>query len=911
MEETKLICRAREGDLAAFAEIYDWYQPIVYRYISYRVGAVDAAEELVGDVFVRLVESIDRFSRQDNLLARLCSIAEDLIADERRRADTPPQPSSEEPLSEKRLTPQGLIAALARLTYSQRQIILLKFVEGLDDATIAQTLGQSVDEVWSLQQQALAAFAIAVAWSDAVQSPSSTQRHREELERLLEDGIQNLTHELRTPLNLIHGYTELLISSVLGPVQPEQREALQVICDGAEKLAGLVRDLTTLRNIPRESLVLAPLSVSEWVEDAVERFRYIAKQMGIQTEIHLPDNLPLISGDREHLDVALSQVLDNAIKFSPDGGKIGVRVWADDEEGWVYIAVQDQGIGIAREHLERIFDSFYQVDGSATRRFGGAGIGLSVVRAIAEAHGGRVGAASEGAGMGSTLTLMLPLQAAENTLLSCQPALDSALLGQYISGALDEHSLSLEEGLITLEESLGSYPDHAAALRPLLEVALRVRSAPRLTSSTAAFAVGKRRMLRAAAEKHRRRGAAPSPFARLAGWTSGLLEDLRRSLVPVRVPSLRPSLAGALALFVLVVGGLFLQARSGVTISRTATLIRTSGTVEILPTGSETWQQASFDGQIEAGDRIRTGVLSTAALRFFDGSITNLEAETEVSVAQIRSRRDGSGKIIVLHQWVGRTYHSVEALVDMASRFQVETPAAVMAVRGTEFEITVDGEATRVAVVQGVVDVTSQEKTVAVLAGEETMILHDKPLLAIPPVPTATPVPTPLPPPSTRVPSLETPTLEPSATPSPVEVDPPRPAATPTPSGGGGTDGEPEPPKPPRPEPTKTPVPTETPTPRPTPTRARPTPTPGPTNTPTPIPTNTPTPIPTNTPTSIPTDTPATPTDTPATPTDTPTPVLTDTPEPPTDTPLPPTDTPTSSLDGGASTSDPSPTPTP
>ncbi|OQY23391.1 MAG: hypothetical protein B6I35_03880 [Anaerolineaceae bacterium 4572_32.2] len=928
VDEARLIQQAKEGDSAAFAEVYDRYQPIIYRYISYRAGATGIADDLTGGVFVRLVESIDRFSHQDDLLARLCGIAEDLIADRQRRAGKPlPHPSAGELPPEQRLTLQSLTDAVARLTEVQRQVILLKFVEGLDDETLSRTLGQPIDAVWSLQQQALAAFAIAVAWSDAVQTSSSTQRHQEELERLLGDGIQNLTHELRTPLNLIHGYAELLLGSALGPIQPEQHEALQVICDGAEALACLVRNLTTLRNIPKEALVLDSFSVTEWVNSTADRFRRIAEQVGIQLEIYLPDDLPPILGDQEHLSVALSQMLDNAIKYSPDGGQISVQIWMGDG-GWLYVVVQDEGIGIAPEHLDRIFDRFYQIDSSATRRFGGAGIGLGVVRAIAEAHGGQVRAASEGVGMGSTFMLMLPVWQAESPALSRQSFFKSlSLPGQSLGRVLDEHLLPLEEGRVTLEECLTCYPEYAVDLRPLLEIALKVRHAPRLTSSHAVFAAGKRWMLEALAEKKRSQVVAPNPFARLAGRASALFGKWEWPLLPRPAIGFRPALTGVLALLVLVMSGLFLWSRVGVTVPRAAALIQTSGTVEILSTGSDTWRRVSLDERVETGDRIRTGALSAATLSFFDGSVTDLEAETEVTVAQLRSQRDGNGKVIVLHQWVGQTRNSVEPLTDMASRFQVETPSAVMAVRGTEFEVVVEASGTtRVAVAEGAVDVTSQKTTVAVLAGEETMVLHEQPLLAAPVALTITPIPMP-----TLLPSSAsdihtwTPTPEPSETPRPIEpVDPPRPVATSTPSGGGGSKPTeiPEPTE--APMPTEAPKPTEVPTPRPTLTRVRPTPTPPPTNTPTPIPTDTPTPVPTDTPTLVPTDTPMPgPTDTPAPPTDTPTPRPTlgdtptpgptDTPIPPTDTPIPPTDTPLPDTSAGEATPTPefSPTPTP
>lgn len=115
--------------------------------------------------------------------------------------------------------------------------------------------------------------------------------------------------------------------------------------------------------------------------------------------------MPAILADREHLLLALSQLLDNAIKFSPQGGTVRIRAWSEGK--WVNVAFQDEGIGIPPKHLSHIFERFYQVDGSTTRRFGGMGIGLALVWEIMEAHRGSVRVESE-VGKGSTFILSFP-----------------------------------------------------------------------------------------------------------------------------------------------------------------------------------------------------------------------------------------------------------------------------------------------------------------------------------------------------------------------------------------------------------------------------------------------------------------------------------------------------------------------
>jgi len=168
-EEARLIQQAKAGDPDAFAEIYDRYQPTIYRYIFYRVGDEATAEDLTSEVFVRLVEKIDGFTyRGRPLLAWLYTIARNLVTDYYRQSGPPHFLPLEEGLvadsgnpeaaAEHALAQQRLARAIARLTEDQRQVILLRFVEGLDNKTVAQVLGKPVGAVKALQHRALAAL---------------------------------------------------------------------------------------------------------------------------------------------------------------------------------------------------------------------------------------------------------------------------------------------------------------------------------------------------------------------------------------------------------------------------------------------------------------------------------------------------------------------------------------------------------------------------------------------------------------------------------------------------------------------------------------------------------------------------------------------------------------------------------
>jgi RNA polymerase sigma-70 factor (ECF subfamily) len=168
-EEAVLVRRAQEGDPAAFSEIYDRHQPAIYRYIAFRVGTPAIAEDLTSEVFVRVVDSIDRFRyRGRPLLAWLYTIARNLVADHRRRSGRRPlvpldegRPALAEGPEERaarRFAQLRVVKAIRHLTEDQRQVILLKFVEGMSNAEAASVLGKSVGSVKSLQHRALAAL---------------------------------------------------------------------------------------------------------------------------------------------------------------------------------------------------------------------------------------------------------------------------------------------------------------------------------------------------------------------------------------------------------------------------------------------------------------------------------------------------------------------------------------------------------------------------------------------------------------------------------------------------------------------------------------------------------------------------------------------------------------------------------
>jgi signal transduction histidine kinase/DNA-binding response OmpR family regulator len=227
-----------------------------------------------------------------------------------------------------------------------------------------------------------------------------------QLDTLREQFIQNVAHELRTPLALVRGYVEMLARGELDP--EEQKVALEVTSRRVQVLVELVEAITTLQDLGAKPVHIETVSPAELIETACQMTAQRAVSAGIELRREQFLDLVPFPGDFTRLSQALHQLLDNACKFSPENTGVTVTARVDSDEGTMCISVADHGIGIPPEEQERVFERFYQVDGGLTRRYGGTGLGLALVREIVEAHGGTVSVESE-VGVGSTFTLHLPL----------------------------------------------------------------------------------------------------------------------------------------------------------------------------------------------------------------------------------------------------------------------------------------------------------------------------------------------------------------------------------------------------------------------------------------------------------------------------------------------------------------------
>lgn len=209
-----------------------------------------------------------------------------------------------------------------------------------------------------------------------------------ELSQMKANFIANISHELRTPLTHVKGYVELLVSESLGPITAEQKHALQVSQQSTTRLEGLIDDLImfSLASRGELSLKLEAVDIARLANLGIKAVEQKSKDRGVSVHAVLDKERSFVQADPQKIAWALGQLLDNAIKFTPSGGRVVLNV-RRETANLVMVSVTDTGIGIPPQRIEEIFEPFHQLDGSSTRKYGGTGIGLSLVRQIVEAHG--------------------------------------------------------------------------------------------------------------------------------------------------------------------------------------------------------------------------------------------------------------------------------------------------------------------------------------------------------------------------------------------------------------------------------------------------------------------------------------------------------------------------------------------
>ncbi len=220
-----------------------------------------------------------------------------------------------------------------------------------------------------------------------------------------------MSHELRTPLNAIIGFSEILAEKMFGDINEKQTEYLQDILESGRHLLSLINDILDLSKIEagRMELELSEFDLPNAIENALILVRERASRRGITLGHTIDERLGAIGGDERKVKQVLLNLLSNALKFTPEGGRIDVRAGLNNDVAEV--SVTDTGVGIAPEDQEAVFEEFRQV-GAAEKKAEGTGLGLALSRKFIELHGGRIGVKSQ-VGVGSTFTFSLPVRRGE------------------------------------------------------------------------------------------------------------------------------------------------------------------------------------------------------------------------------------------------------------------------------------------------------------------------------------------------------------------------------------------------------------------------------------------------------------------------------------------------------------------
>lgn len=237
---------------------------------------------------------------------------------------------------------------------------------------------------------------------------------QKELERMKSNFLSVVSHELKTPLHSIKGFVDIILMNKTGPVTDIQRDFLETVKQQTDHLQRMIDDLLEFSRLEsgQITLRLQPVDIPVVAEAVVDKLAPLADASAVTVINQVPEDLPTISADPWRLEQVVTNLIDNAIKFTPADGQ--VIITAREAEDYLEMAVQDSGIGIAPGETERIFDRFYQVDGGANRMYKGAGLGLTICRHIVEHHGGRIWAESNPrAGATFHFTVSKNLQAAD------------------------------------------------------------------------------------------------------------------------------------------------------------------------------------------------------------------------------------------------------------------------------------------------------------------------------------------------------------------------------------------------------------------------------------------------------------------------------------------------------------------
>jgi signal transduction histidine kinase len=223
--------------------------------------------------------------------------------------------------------------------------------------------------------------------------------------------LANMSHELRTPLNSIIGYAEVLLDGIDGELGEEAIEDVEAIHGGGKHLLTIINDILDLAKIEAGQMFMdrQEARLTQVVDEVVATCQILAKNKDISLNVEMDGDIPTVFGDMIRLKQIIFNLVNNAIKFTEKGG-ITVSMGMMNDNNEVVVSIHDTGMGMTQEDIGGLFQQFHQVDGSATRRAGGTGLGLVITRHLVHMHGGEIFVESE-KGAGSTFWFTLPVYA--------------------------------------------------------------------------------------------------------------------------------------------------------------------------------------------------------------------------------------------------------------------------------------------------------------------------------------------------------------------------------------------------------------------------------------------------------------------------------------------------------------------
>lgn len=230
---------------------------------------------------------------------------------------------------------------------------------------------------------------------------------QENLDRMRKEFVANVSHELKTPLTTIKSYAETLYTGALNDRDAAMR-FIHVIESESDRMTRLVKDLLMLSRLDydREELNMKKIDIIKIVKDCIYKMEISAKYKEQAISLHVTNTIPAIVGDKDRIEQVIINIISNSIEYTPEKGKIDVKLAEDNE--YICIKVIDNGIGIPKEDAKRLFERFYRVDKARSRMLGGTGLGLSIAKQIIEAHNGSINLKSS-YGVGTEVTIKLPL----------------------------------------------------------------------------------------------------------------------------------------------------------------------------------------------------------------------------------------------------------------------------------------------------------------------------------------------------------------------------------------------------------------------------------------------------------------------------------------------------------------------